>query len=100
MIRLVLLILIILAVAGFGLENAEQTITLHYFFGYSTPPLPVYQVVLGTAFGSGLLVILLLFPEWVRLRLLVRRQKKALKQTETALHRVNPPDRDEEGGAA
>lgn len=89
MTRLILVILLVLLLTVFGMTNNVETVTLHYVFGWSSPPIPVYQLVLGTAFGTGAFVILLLVPEWFRLRMTLRRQRKALKQTEIAVGRLN-----------
>ena len=100
MIRLVIVLLLIVFAIGFGIRNSDQLVTLHYYFGFSTPPLPVYQIVLGTFVISGLIVIVLLLPDWIRLRLLLRKQRKALRLTEKALKRVQPTQQDEDSAVS
>lgn len=99
MIRLILLILILIMALSFGLKNAEQEVTLEYYFGLSTSPLPVYQVVLGTFVVSVFLIGLMLFPEWIQMRLKLRRQRKALERLEEELIQLKPPVPSRESGA-
>lgn len=92
MIRLIVLTVLILLVVTFGIQNADQLISLHYYFGLSTPPLPAYQLVLAAFILGGLFVVILLFPEWVRLRLELRRHRKALKKADHAMSKVRPAE--------
>jgi uncharacterized membrane protein YciS (DUF1049 family) len=98
MIRLILLILILLAALGFGVKNAEQAVTLKYYFGLSTQPIPVYQVVLWTFVVSVSLVGILLFPEWIKMRLQLRRQRKTLERLEEELTLLKPSPPSEASG--
>lgn len=93
MIRLVLVILIFLAALSFGIKNANKYVVVEYYFGLSTTPFPVYQLILWTFVLSVLIITLLLLPEWIRLRLTVRRQRKELVRLENELnnHQSNTP---------
>jgi len=95
-----MVLLLIVFVIGFGIKNSDQLVKLHYYFGFSSPPLPVYQIVLGTFVISGITVIVLLLPDWFRLRLLLHKQRKALKRTEKAIKRVQPTQQDEDSTAS
>jgi uncharacterized membrane protein YciS (DUF1049 family) len=101
MIRLVMVILIFLAALSFGIKNANQYVKVEYYFGLSTDPFPVYQLILWTFVVSVLVLTLLLLPEWIRLRLTVRRQRKELvrlqnelndHQSSTPMEEVTGPD--------
>jgi len=89
--RLITLAVLILLFITFAWMNADQLLALHYF-RWSTPPLPVYQVVLGAFIIGGLFVVILLFPEWIRLRLELRRHRKALKKADDAMSKVRPAE--------
>ncbi len=88
MIRLILIILILLAVLSFSIKNANQEVILEYYFGLSTTPFPVYQLILWTFVLSVFVTTLLLLPGWIKLRLTVRRQRKDLKQLEDELNHL------------
>ncbi|HUK57391.1 MAG TPA: LapA family protein [Nitrospiria bacterium] len=91
MIRILILILVLAGAFTFMIENTEQTVQIRYLLGYSTPPLPVYQLVAGAFIGGMLLTGLLIFPEWIRMRLELRRQRKALQRIEEQMDRLRPP---------
>ena len=91
MIRILILILVLAGTFTFMIENTEQTVQIRYLLGYSTPPLPVYQLVAGAFIGGMLLTGLLIFPEWIRMRLELRRQRKALQRIEEQMDRLRPP---------
>ena len=97
MIRLIFIIAVILAAFSFSIKNMDQKVTLQYFFGLSTPPVSIFQVVLGTFVLSLLVIIVLLLPEWIRLRLRLRRQRKDLERLEEELNRFSPPVSPSEG---
>src|SRR5207237_1443166 len=64
-----------------------NTAVLHYF-GATTPPTPIYKPILS-AFGTGLLIMgLLLFPAWIKLRMQLRRTRTALHLAEEELDRL------------
>ena len=91
MIRTFLFILILLLGLTFIVKNADQTVALQYFLGLSTPPIPVYQLVAGAFIVGMFLTGILIFPEWLRLRLELRRQRKALQRMEEEMGRLRPP---------
>ena len=90
MIRILILGLILLGALTFSMKNAQQEITLEYYFGLSTAPIPVYQVVVGTFILSGIVIILLLLPEWIKMRIKLRQQRKTLERVERELDRSRP----------
>lgn len=88
MIRILLVFVILLLALAFFLQNQEEVVTLHYFFGLQTASTPIYKPIL-MAFGVGLLVAtILLFPVWVRDRMELRRKRKALQDADTDLARL------------
>jgi uncharacterized integral membrane protein len=93
--RLFTLAVLIILFVTFAWMNADQLLSLHYF-KWATPPLPAYQVVLGAFVLGGLFVVVLLFPEWVRLRLELRRHRKLLKKVDGAVSRLRPPEPEKE----
>jgi lipopolysaccharide assembly protein A len=91
MIRVLISTLILVAAFTFMIENTEQAVQIRYLLGYSTPPIPVYQLVAGAFITGMLLTGLLMFPEWVRMRLEIRRQRKSLQRIEDEMDRLRPP---------
>ncbi|MBI3611130.1 MAG: LapA family protein [Nitrospirae bacterium] len=91
MIRVLIFTLILLLGFTVVVRNTEQTVVLQYFFGLATPPLPVYQLVSGAFIAGMLLAGLLIFPEWIRMRLEIRRQRKSLQRIEDEMARLRPP---------
>ena len=91
MIRVLIFILVLVAAFTFMIENTEQTVQIRYVMGYSTPPIPVYQLVAGAFIIGMLLTGLLIFPEWIRMRLELRRQRKSLQRVEEEITRLRPP---------
>lgn len=88
MIRLVLIVILFGAALLFALENAGQQVSVWYFFG--RPPLVValHMLLLGAFIGGMAIALLLLFPEWIRLRMDLRRHKKILTKVEDELAQV------------
>lgn len=91
MIRALIFVLVLLAAFTFMIENTEQEVSIRYLMGYATPPIPVYQLVAGAFITGMLLTGLLLFPEWIRMRLEIRRQRKSLQRIEDEMDRLRPP---------
>ncbi len=88
MMRLILVGILLLLSLAFFLQNQEQDVTLRYFFGVFESSTPIYKPILA-GFVVGLLVAgILLFPPWVRGRIDLRRQTKALQEAEVDLERV------------
>ena len=90
MIRAVLFILLSLLGFSFIIQNTHQVVTIQYFMDIFTPTLPAYQLVMGAFVMGMLLTSILIFPEWIRLRLELRRLRKSLKLFGKALHNVRP----------
>jgi uncharacterized membrane protein YciS (DUF1049 family) len=91
MIRALIFILILLLGFTLVVKNTVQVVVLQYFFGLATPPLPVYQLVAGAFIAGMFLVGLMIFPEWIRMRLELRRQRKTLQRMEDEMARLRPP---------
>src|SRR5207253_10710732 len=90
MIRLILVVILIALSITFFFQNRQEEAVLHYF-GATTPPTPIYKPILS-AFGTGLLIMgLLLFLAWIRLRMQLRRPRTALHLADAELHRLRAP---------
>ena len=86
MIRALLVIVLLTLSMTFFLQNREEEAILHYF-GTTSKPTPIYKPILS-AFGAGLLIMgILLFPAWIKLRMELRRTRKALLLAEEELDR-------------
>ncbi|SRR6266508_4836506 len=89
MIRLVLVVILVALSVTFFLQNREEQALLHYFG--ITSKAPIYRPILS-AFGTGLLIMgILLFPAWIKLRIELRRTRTALHLAEEELDRLRPP---------
>jgi len=89
MIRVILVVILVALSVTFFLQNREEQALLHYFG--VTSKAPIYKPILS-AFGTGLLIMgLLLFPAWIKLRIKVRRTRTALHLAEDELNRLRPP---------
>jgi lipopolysaccharide assembly protein A len=89
MIRLILVVILIALSVTFFFQNREEQALLHYFG--ITSKTPIYKPILS-AFGTGLLIMgLLLFPAWIKLRMELRRTRTALHLAEEELDRLRPP---------
>jgi len=76
MIRLTLLLIIVFFLVILGFTNSNELVRLNYFFG-SSRPIPVAWLIAGT-FAAGLLFgWLFMLPGWVKMRIELRRQRKA-----------------------
>ena len=96
MVRLILVAILIALSVTFFLQNREEKALLHYFG--QTSKAPIYKPILS-AFGTGLLIMgILLFPAWIKLRIELRRARTALHLAEEELDqlrpaRITPPSR-------
>jgi len=73
MIRLILVVVLIALSITFFFQNRQEEAVLHYL----------------SAFGTGLLIMgLLLFPAWIKLRMELRRTRTALHLAEEELDRL------------
>ena len=87
-VRLILVALLIALSVTFFLQNRQEEAPLHYFGQTSTAP--IYKPILS-AFGTGLLIMgILLFPAWIKLRMELRRARTALHLAEEELDRLRP----------
>lgn len=88
MVRLLLVAILIALSVTFFLQNRTEEAPLHYFGQTSTAP--IYKPILS-AFGTGLLIMgILLFPAWIKLRIELRRARTALHLAEEELDRLRP----------
>ncbi len=88
MIRLILVTILIALSVTFFLQNREEEALLQYFG--QTSKAPIYKPILS-AFGGGLLIMgLLLFPAWIKLRIELRRTRTTLRLAEEEIARLRP----------
>jgi uncharacterized integral membrane protein len=86
MVRLILVVILLALSVTFFLQNREEEALLHYFG--ATSKAPIYKPILS-AFGWGLLIMwILLFPAWFKLRRELRRARMALRLAEEELDRL------------
>ena len=98
MIRLIFVGLLTVLCLAFFFKNQDQDVTLWYFFGIEKISTPISFPMLG-AFAAGFLAVsLLLVPTWIRSRLELRRQTKALKEAEADLERLRRSLEDAQAG--
>jgi putative membrane protein len=87
--RLILVAILIAMSVTFFWQNRREEAELHYFG--VTSKAPIYKPILS-AFGTGLLIMgILLFPAWIKLRIEIRRTRTALQQAEEEMDRLRPP---------
>ena len=90
MVRLILVVILLVLSVTFFLQNREEEAILHYV-GTTSKPTPIYKPII-TAFGAGLLIMgILLFPAWIKLRMELRRSRKALQLAEEELDKFRNP---------
>jgi putative membrane protein len=90
MIRLILVVVLLTLSLTFFLQNREEEAILHYL-GATSKPTPHYKPIL-ISFGAGVLIMgILLFPAWIKLRIDLRRSRKALQLAEGELDRRRNP---------
>jgi len=90
MIRLILVVVLLTLSLTFFLQNREEEAILHYF-GAISKPTPIYKPIL-ISFVAGVLIMgILLFPAWIKLRIELRRSRKALQLAEGELDRRRNP---------
>lgn len=91
MIRLILLLILALFLLTLGLKNSGLLISLNYFFGVTTRPVPVVWLIAG-AFAVGLVLgWLFVLPGWIRLKLELRRQRRTQDRMEEELGQYRKP---------
>jgi len=85
MTRLILLLIFALFLLTLGLKNSDLLVSLNYFFGVTTRPVPVAWLI-GGAFAVGLVLgWLFVLPGWIRLKLELRRQRRTQDRMEEEL---------------
>jgi len=88
MIRLFLILGISGLFFGALYMNQEQEVSLHFFWGMETSPLPIYLIVLSS-FLVGLFVSVLIFvPGWIRSMLDRRKKSKRIEQLEINIDKM------------
>jgi uncharacterized integral membrane protein len=88
MMRLILLLIVIILYFTFVLYNLEEKTVLKYALGLSTQPMPVYLLILGSIMIGMFLAGVLVFPNWIRMRVEMRRQRRTIEQMEQELNRL------------
>jgi uncharacterized membrane protein YciS (DUF1049 family) len=96
MIRFILLLILCLFLLTLGLSNSQSFVSLNYFFGIATRPIPVAWLITGTLAAGMVLGWLFVLPGWVRLKLELRRRRKAQDRLEEdlSLYRKTPEAED------
>src|SRR3972149_4549211 len=85
MIRLILLLILAFFLLTLGLKKSDLLVSLSYFFGVTTRPVPAAWLITG-AFAVGLVLgWLFVLPGWIRLRLELRRQRRTQDRMEEEL---------------
>lgn len=87
MIRVLLLIVFLALIIAFTLQNMDQLVILHTFFGVTTRPIPVALTLLGAFAVGAIVAVILTLPGWITTRLELRRQRKTIRLMEEELSR-------------
>jgi uncharacterized membrane protein YciS (DUF1049 family) len=91
MIRVLILLVICLFLITLNLSNSHTLVSLNYFFGAHTRPVPVAWLVSGV-FAAGLALGWLFgLPAWIKLKLELRRLNKTMGQMEAELNERQTP---------
>ena len=78
--RIFLITLFLLAGLALISQNTQQDVILQYFLGYSSPAIPLYQLV-GGAFILGMFLTgVFILPDWIRMRRELKRYRKNLQE--------------------
>jgi len=88
MIRFFLTLFVMGALFAVAFLNQDQAISLHFFGGMETTPLPVFLISTSTFVIGFLLATLYFFPGWIRSILAGRKQSKRIEQLEIDLDRI------------
>jgi len=88
MIRFSFMLIVVGLLAGVGYLNQEQVVSLHFFGGMQTHPVPLYWIGLATFLLGLLLGALWVGPGWLRSALARRKQAKRIEQLEIDLDRI------------
>ncbi len=86
MIRVIISLIILSAVAIMAVAN-EGVVQIHYLFG-TTPPLPLYVIIVGSFIISGVVFMIILLPAWIRDKLEIRKLRRALQKIESERGRI------------
>jgi len=91
MIRVLILVVLCLFLLTLSFSNSHSLVSLNYFFGVTSRPVPVAWLISG-AFAAGLLLgWLFMLPGWVRLKLELRRQKRTQDRLEEEISLQRKP---------
>lgn len=88
MLRFIFMIIVFGLLAGVAYFNQEQVISLHFFSGMKTNPIPIYLIGLTTFLLGLLFGTLWVGPGWLRSVLARRKQAKRIEQLEIDLDRI------------
>ncbi len=97
MIRFLLILILFVVAFTLAINNLQETIRIHYFFGYESRPIHVYLLIVGAFLLGMVITVLLLLPEWVKNRLRLRRQERTLQRLESELRQSHVPPTQEAG---
>jgi len=88
MLRFSFMLIVLGLLAGVGYLNQEQVVSLHFFSGMQTDPIPLYWIGLSTFLLGLLLGTLWVGPGWLRSALARRKQSKRIEELEIDLDRI------------
>jgi uncharacterized integral membrane protein len=83
-IKLILGLIVLIVLASFAVQNS-QPIVLKYYFGYATPPVPLYVVVLAAVVVGACLAALFSLAERFYFLHEIRKRDRVIREMETEL---------------
>lgn len=81
MIRIVFSLIIIIVILILAIANKVE-VPINYLFG-TTPPQPLYMILIGTFVAGGLAFTIILLPAWIRDKMEIRKLRRSLQKIET-----------------
>lgn len=84
-VKFVAFLLVLAVVASFAVKNGQE-VTLHYYFGLDSVPLPLFLILFGSMVLGALLSLLFAVGEQLRLRFSIRSMERKMRRMEDELH--------------
>ena len=98
MIRLILFIIVILVLFTLSLTNAQEQVTIRYFWGWTSQPIRIDLLILGSFLAGTLLTMIIILPGWIGMKLALRRNRRTIEQLEADRDRLHAQQLGEEQG--
>jgi uncharacterized integral membrane protein len=98
MIRLILFIIVVLLLFTLSLTNAQDLVTIRYFWGWESQPIRIDLLILGSFLAGTLLAMIFLLPGWIGMKLAARRNRRTIEQLEAERDRLRSQQLGEEAG--